>query len=219
MRFRRLLRQRRHDAFGRRRRGRGGLLLAAAILAGAVFGLRWACRPPPTLDESPIDYRILVIRYSDRVNLPQVFVHKVVLAESAGDPLAVSKVNAKGLMQILPAAETDVLKKLKRSEKGDLFDPEYNLLIGTTYLRMMTDRFDGDAYLVLGAYHMGPTRVARFLAANPGISGKALIKRFAGPATRAYCAQILQGKELRLPVTRRRVQPATQPEPTTQPVF
>ena len=216
-RFRRLLRRfrrRRRGGFPRRR-SRWGLWLLVLILVGAGFGLRWACRRQPTLEESPIDYRILVIRYANRANLPEVFVHKVVLAESAGDPLAVSKVNAKGLMQILPDAESDVLKKLKRAGRGDLFDPEYNLLIGTTYLRMLTDRFGGDGYLVLAGYHMGPTRVARFRAANPGISGKDLVKQFAGPATRAYCAQILQGEELRLPVTRRPGQPTT--KAATQP--
>ena len=214
MRFRRLLRpffRRRRIDLGRRRRSRRRLwfVILILILIGAVFGLRRACRPEPTLEESPQNYRILVVRYARWANLPEVFVHKVVLAESAGDPQAVSKADAKGLMQILPAAETDVMRKLNQSERGDLFDPEYNLLIGTTYLRMLTDRFDGDAYLVLSAYHMGPTRVARYLAANPGISGKNLVKQFAGPQTQKYCAKILQGEELSLPVTQRPGQPAT----------
>ena len=193
---------------GRRRKKHGMLWLAIVLLAVAGVVALWRpWGPPPTLEESPENYRILVVRYARKANLPEVFVHLVVLAESSGDPLAVSEVNAKGLMQIMPDAETDVLKKLKklkRQDKGDLFDPGYNLLIGTTYLRMLADRFNGDAYLVLGAYHMGPTRVSQFLAANPGISGKDLINRFAGPKTRGYCAKILQGKELRLSVTRRR---------------
>ena len=215
MRFRRLLRPffpRRRIDLGRRRRSRRRLwfVILLLILIAAVFALRRPCRQEPTLEESPLNYRILVCRYARWVNLPEVFVHKVVLAESGGDPRAVSKANAKGLMQILPDAETDVMRKLNQSERGDLFDPEYNLLIGTTYLRMLTDRFDGDGYLVLGAYHMGPTRVARFLAANPGISGKNLVNRFAGPQTRAYCARILQGQELSLPVTQRPGQPTTQ---------
>ena len=219
-RFAHRFRRRRRIDLGPRRKGRRGLRLAIVILVvGGALAVWWTTRPPPTLDESPTNYRILVVRYANRVNLAPVFVHKVVLAESSGNPLAVSRVKAKGLMQVLPDAETDVLKKLKREDRGDLFDPEYNLLIGTTYLRMLTDRFGGDAYLVLAAYNMGPTRVARFLAANPGISGKDLVKRFAYQETRDYCAKILQGQELRLPVTQHQARPTTRPAPTTQPVF
>lgn|GEM_PF-2395734 len=188
---------------GAPRNRRLSLAAVPVVLVAGVLAGWWAFRRPAALDESPTHYRILVCRYADKANLPDAFVHKVVLAESGGDPRAVSTAGAKGLMQIMPAAEADVLKKLDRAEKGDLFDPEYNLLIGTTYLRMLTDRFGGDAHLVLGAYHMGPTRVARYRAANPGISGRDLVRRFAGPATRAYCARLLQGRDLRLPVTRR----------------
>ena len=187
------------------------ICLAVPIIAGAVFAWIEFNRPEPTLEESPPDYRMLVCRYSHLVNLPEVFVHKVVLAESSGRPWVISKVGAKGLMQILPAAETDALKKLKRTERGNLFNPEYNLLIGTTYLRMLTDRFDGDPYMVLAAYHMGPTRVARHRMDNPGISGKELVARFAGPQTRAYCHKILQGNHFHLPVTRRSPRPVTVP--------
>ena len=219
--MRRFRPRRRRIDLGRRRKSRRGRRLAIAVLAvGAGFALLWwASRPPPPLEESPPSYYLLVVRSARRANLPPVFVDKVVLAESTRDPLAVSRVNAKGLMQIMPAAEIDVLKKLGLAERGDLFDPEYNLLIGTTYLRILTDRFDGDAYLVLAGYHMGPTRVARYLAANPGISGKNLVKQFAGPRTRAYCAKILQGEELRLTVTRRRTRPTTRGAPKTQPGF
>lgn len=199
-------------------RYRLALLAAMLVIAATIFALRPTNLPQDDLGKSPSDYRILICRYARKANLPEVFVHKVVLAESSGRPWAVSRVNAKGLMQILPAAETDVLRELKRTERGNLFNPDYNLLIGTTYLRMLTDRFDGDAYLVLGAYHMGPTRVARYRAANPGISGKELVDRFAGPQTRDYCAKILQGEELRLPVTR--LQPpggsSSPPAPATQ---
>lgn len=210
VRFRRLLHpfsQRRPIDIGRRRKkSRRGqwllLLILTAILIWVIFGLR---RPRPQelpLDESRHN-RILVCRYARWANLPAVFVHKIVLAESSGNPRAVSSANAKGLMQITPLAETDVMQKLNQAKRGDLFDPEYNLLVGTTYLRMQADRFDGDAYLVLAAYHMGPTAVARHRNANPQMSGKQLVARFAGPKTRAYCDKILQGEELQLPVTQR----------------
>jgi soluble lytic murein transglycosylase len=187
------------------------VLASLVILAGVFIYMRYAPGPELPLEESPVNYRILICRHARKANLPEVFVHKVVLAESSGRPWVVSKVGAKGLMQIMPDAETDTMKKLKRTERGNLFNPDYNLLIGTTYLRILCDQFDGDAYLVLGAYHMGRTRVSSLRTANPGISGKELVTQFAGPKTRAYCEKILQGHELQLPFTQRRRQRVTTP--------
>ncbi|MCP4379201.1 MAG: lytic transglycosylase domain-containing protein [bacterium] len=221
-RFRRFLRRfrlrRRRIDLGPRRRGRRRFWPTIIILSVVIAGTWWWIRRPlPPFEETKPDYYLLVVQASKRVNLPSVFIDNVIMAESSRRPEAVSPLDAKGLMQIMPAAETDVMERLNLDKRGDLFDPEYNLLIGTTYLRMMADRFNGDAYLVLGAYHMGPTRVSGYLSANPGISGKKLIERFAGPATRAYCAKILQGKELRLPVTPRRSRSATRPAVASQP--
>ncbi|MBT3199044.1 MAG: lytic transglycosylase domain-containing protein [Phycisphaerales bacterium] len=197
--FRRFYLRGRRRFYRRPVRWSAGLLVLVIAVVGGLF---WPVLSAPTLEESPVDYRVLLRKHARKVNLPEVFVHKVVLAESSGRPGVTSRVGAKGLMQIMPAAETDALRKLKRSERGDLFDPNYNLLIGTTYLRMLTDRFDGDAYMILAAYHMGQTRVARHRNANPGISGKELVAKFAGPQTKAYCAKILQGHELQLPTSR-----------------
>jgi len=156
------------------------------------------------LADAPSDYRVLLYRYAKANNLPPDFVHKVVLAESGGDRFAVSRVGAKGLMQIMPAAETDARRKLRmRAGSGDLFDPEYNMKIGTTYLRMQADRFNGDAWLVLAAYNMGPTRVARLVRRHPTLPSRELILTYAYEETRNYCTKILGTEELRLPTGRR----------------
>jgi len=198
-------------------------------LAALVWGIWWLWprRRQPPLPEAPIDYRVLVYRYAKLNNLPPDFVHKVVLAESAGNPKAVSRVKAKGLMQIMPPAEIDARKKLGLNEgQGDLFDPEYNIKIGTTYLRMMADRFDGDAWLVLAAYNMGPTRVRRLVREHPTLPSRELILKYAFAETRSYCSQILGRDELWLPTDRPRprpqIRPITRPatptttQPTTQ---
>ena len=143
-------------------------------------------------------YLPLIIRYARQNSLPVKFVHDVVRAESAGDPRAVSRVGAKGLMQIMAPAEADVLGATG-GEKGDLFDPEYNIAIGTAYLRMLADRFDGDAYLVLAAYNMGPTRVANLRRQYPDLSSKELVETHAFKETRRYCRKILKDRPLQLP--------------------
>ncbi len=128
-------------------------------------------------------------RHAEARGLPVELVVEVVRAESGGDPLAVSPANARGLMQIMPATERDLVDRLG-APRGDVFDPDYNLLLGTTYLKHLMDRFDGDVHLVLAAYHMGPTKVARLRKDHPALSSRDLIARYAGPRTRAYVATI-----------------------------
>ena len=126
-----------------------------------------------------------------RTGLEVSFIRSVIREESGGDPKAVSNKEAYGLMQVREDAETDALKILK-IPRGDLFDPSYNILIGTTYLQRLFDRFNGDPHLVVAAYHMGPTRVQTLRKENPGITGKQLVDQFANPTTRAYVRKVLK---------------------------
>lgn len=128
-----------------------------------------------------------------RTGLGASFIRAVIREESGGDPGAVSNKEAYGLMQVREDAEADALKTLK-IPRGDLFDPSYNILIGTTYLQRLHERFDNDPYLVMAAYHMGPTRVQAIRKENPGITGETLVEKFANPTTRAYVRKVLTKK-------------------------
>lgn len=136
-------------------------------------------------------YVPLMQKYGDAAGLDLDLVRAVVMAESSGRADAKSNRGAHGLMQITPITEKDVLQRNPDLKRGDLFDPDYNLKIGTTYLGYLLRRFDGDETLALAAYHMGPTRVRRILNANPGITPKKLVADHAGPQTRAYVKRVL----------------------------
>ena len=129
-----------------------------------------------------------------RTGLSPEFIRAVIRAESSGDPRAESHVGAKGLMQVTPLAEADAIRvlRLPANLKGDLFDPKYNLLIGTTYLAHLRERFDGDDVLALAAYHMGPTAVAKLRREHPQMPSLELVNRFAGPQTRAYVKKVMK---------------------------
>lgn len=135
------------------------------------------------------DHLPRIHKHAQARGLPVDLVIEVVRAESGGDPKAVSKVNARGLMQIMPATQQDLIDRFGMPS-GDLFDPDYNLLLGTTYLKHLMERFDGDLWLVLAAYHMGPTRVARLRREHPKLTSQQLVTRFGGPQTRAYVKTI-----------------------------
>jgi soluble lytic murein transglycosylase len=101
-------------------------------------------------------------------------------------------------MQIRRAALRDVLAADSDIGEGDLFDPDYNLRVGTAYLRMMVERFGGDLYLALAAYNWGPTSVSKARKAHPGLTGRELVIRHAPRETRAYCRRVLKGRPTRL---------------------
>ena len=165
----------------------GAALLALTLLAGGLWPSGAGDRPAPLTNRPD-----LIAAHAERTGLSRRLIAAVIEAESSGDPHAVSSAGARGLMQIRPAAEQDALGVLGREKRGDLFDPSYNVLIGTTYLAHLHKRFDGDTRLMLAAYHMGPTRVARLRREHPDLDSEALVERFAGPATKAYVTKVLR---------------------------
>jgi soluble lytic murein transglycosylase-like protein len=84
----------------------------------------------------------------------------VITAESRFNPKAVSRKNARGLMQLLP--ETATRLGVKNS-----FDPKENIEAGTRYLRELLDRYHNDLALTLAAYNAGPQRVEQYKTIPP----------------------------------------------------
>lgn len=188
----------------RKRAKRIGLVLcgAAVCACGIAFWMHWFGRQ--RAEERLADYGPLIRRHAEAQDLPVRLVTAVIRAESGGDPNARSDKDARGLMQVRSIAERDVHRPGDLPD-GDLFDPDYNLRVGTIYLRMMVDRFGGDLHLALAAYNMGPTALRKLTREHPKLSGRQLIERHAPKATRAYCRKVLaaEGVPTTLPVSRR----------------
>ena len=75
-------------------------------------------------------------------------------------PTASSAVGARGLMQIMPATAKWITKKLGRRpvKRNELSALEPNLELGTAYLRLLRDGFEGSYILATAAYNAGPAR-------------------------------------------------------------
>jgi len=121
-----------------------------------------------------------------RHGLDRHLVEAVVEAESSGNPRAVSRARAYGLMQVrLPTALDMAGREVTVDE---LLDPAVNLELGCRYLSRMLARF-GDVRLALMAYNAGPGSVDRWLAEQPD---PALVLRdLAYGETRAYVRKVL----------------------------
>lgn len=102
----------------------------------------------------------------------------VIAAESDFNPRAISRKNARGLMQLMPETAT-------RLEAGDVFDPTQNIEAGTRYLKELLARYNQSLALTLAAYNAGPERVEQYGGVPPF------------PETREYVRRVLREIEKR----------------------
>ena len=86
--------------------------------------------------------------------------------ESSFDQSAISWAGARGMMQLMPGTARDEARKLGVGYDGSrLHDPEYNVMLGSSYFQRMLNRWDGSVPLAVASYNAGPGNVAKWIAA------------------------------------------------------
>jgi soluble lytic murein transglycosylase-like protein len=111
-----------------------------------------------------LDIADMVIIQSRQLGLPLPLILAVMGKESEYLPHAISRKDARGLMQLLPATFELYVRKLNLDvSQSAIFDPIVNIKIGTHYLRDLYDEYrgkvktDAEAWkLTLSCYNAGP---------------------------------------------------------------
>lgn len=115
----------------------------------------------------PIRYKKFIVEQAAANNLDMTLVAAVIKVESNYHTNAVSKADARGLMQLRPNTAKEVARRLGHQVDDTflekLFDPEYNITLGTRYLAAMLKQFGGDEILALAAYNAGPAKLRSWL--------------------------------------------------------
>lgn len=114
-------------------------------------------------------------------------------AESGGDPAAVSRAGAVGLLQLVPETADEQARALGLDPaQVDLGDAATNARLGARYLRRLLDQFDGEVAFALAAYNAGATNVLRWRMRALDVDAADVVRREGFPETRHHVARTLR---------------------------
>ncbi len=118
----------------------------------------------------PMPFKDSVIARTRDINLDPAYVYGLIRQESRFVMDARSGVGASGLMQVMPATAKWTARKIGLSNftPNQITDRDTNIAIGTGYLKLVLDSFEGSMPLAAAAYNAGPSRSRRWRAPNDG---------------------------------------------------
>jgi soluble lytic murein transglycosylase len=128
----------------------------------------------------PKPFNQIIEANAKQFKLSPILVRSLMRQESAFNIQAVSTSPAFGLMQLIAPTAEEVIKDLglkQTTVPDDLFIPDINIKLGSSYIAKMLNRFSGQVPFALAAYNAGPTRMKIFIEARPEI------KRLLGQAS------------------------------------
>jgi soluble lytic murein transglycosylase len=141
----------------------------------------------------PRPFGTIIAQASSLTQVPPDWILAIIRQESLYRKDAVSRADARGLMQMQPATAGAVAKRwhLPVPSRDNLFDPAVAITLGAAYLHELFERYGHQLDLCLAAYNAGPVSVARWLPAQP-VDADAWIENIPYTETRAYVEHVLE---------------------------
>jgi soluble lytic murein transglycosylase-like protein len=127
--------------------------IPALLLLGALYGCGaggFVPNGPHAMDADALHR--LVVTSARTSGLSAKLVNAMIVTESHGDPSAISRAGAQGLMQLMPDTATTY-------GVANAFDPQENVTGGCRYMHDLLARYHKNVPLALAAYNAGPGMV------------------------------------------------------------
>ena len=152
---------------------------------------------PEMTHRFPTPFKDEVLARSKSINIDPAYVYGLMRQESRFILDARSSVGASGLMQVMPATARWTAKKigLKNFHTEQLNQRETNIAIGTAYLKLVLDNFQGSMPLAAAAYNAGPSR-SRKWRNGPVLEGAIWAECVPFTETRDYVKKVLANTTL-----------------------
>jgi soluble lytic murein transglycosylase len=140
----------------------------------------------------PMPLKDTVLRRTKEIQLDPAYVYGLIRQESRFIMDAKSVVGAAGLMQVMPATAKWTAKKIGMTnfQPHQITDQEINVAIGTGYLKLVLDDFDGSMPLAAAAYNAGPNR-SRNWRKGPVLEAAIWAENIPFNETRDYVKKVL----------------------------
>jgi len=135
----------------------------------------------------------IVEKYASRYGLEKEFIFAIIKQESVFDPRAHSWANAYGLMQLIKITAQDMarLARVPFSNTDQLFKPDYNIHLGSLYVKQLSRRLDRKEYILAG-YNAGPHRVKRWLKIPGSDMVDVFVENIEYRETRNYVRRVMK---------------------------
>jgi len=130
--------------------------------------------------------------------LDPFLVVSLIRSESAFNAGAVSRMNAYGLMQLLPSTARAMARRdgEKKFSTNELLDPTENLKLGTMDLKLSIDKYNGQVEYALAAYDAGDKPVRDWIATNDYKDIPEWVESIPYTETREYVQGIMRNREM-----------------------
>ncbi|MCB1890037.1 MAG: lytic transglycosylase domain-containing protein [Rhodocyclaceae bacterium] len=137
-------------------------------------------------------YRELIEPEARAQGLDLSWVYGLMRQESRFVPAARSSAGAQGLMQVMPATGRWVARKIgvRGFSVSWLREPENNVKIGTSYMRLILDGLDSHPVLASAGYNAGPGRARRWRDDRP-LEGAIYAETIPFDETRGYVKKVM----------------------------
>jgi len=119
---------------------------------------------------NPADLHEILAQAGKEHNLDVDLLASVVKAESAGNPKALSRAGARGLMQLMPSTANELGVE-------DSYKPDQNVRGGSAYLNSLLVRYNDNLAKALAAFNAGPEAVDKYHGIPPYHETRAYVAR------------------------------------------
>jgi soluble lytic murein transglycosylase len=140
----------------------------------------------------PMPFRDDVLARTREINLDAAYVYGLMRQESRFITDARSNVGASGLMQVMPRTAKWTAKKLglKNFQTEQLNQRDVNIAIGTGYMKLVLNSFQGSMPMAAAAYNAGPSRPRKWRN-GPSLEGAIWAECIPFNETRDYVKKVM----------------------------